>query len=194
MADLANGKTSAAKNKKCPFCHQAFTSSSLGRHLDLYIKDRNPKPADDVHDVDEIRNIRAVITRRQPRQRRDGSTTPSSKATPLHDRRSPDLPGQNIEGDAESFKSFYNQANWRATGVINELPPTPRTDPSGWTGRKTTISRGNVKDEITRRKEHIDALDHGHAAKLALDEVLESVKAAKCVILSLSTVYLLADS
>lgn len=28
----------ASKDRKCEFCNQAFTSSSLGRHLDLYIK------------------------------------------------------------------------------------------------------------------------------------------------------------
>jgi hypothetical protein len=30
--------TKAPKDRSCPFCGQRFTSSSLGRHLDLYIK------------------------------------------------------------------------------------------------------------------------------------------------------------
>ncbi|KAF1911931.1 hypothetical protein BDU57DRAFT_542548 [Ampelomyces quisqualis] len=55
----------AAKDKTCPFCGQAFTSSSLGRHLDLYIRPKNPKPADGIHVVDEIRRLRGGITRRQ---------------------------------------------------------------------------------------------------------------------------------
>ncbi|KAF4547648.1 Hypothetical protein D9617_38g090880 [Elsinoe fawcettii] len=57
----------APKDKECPFCHQAFTSSSLGRHLDLYIKPKNPKPPDGVHNVTRIREMRGKITRRQPR-------------------------------------------------------------------------------------------------------------------------------
>lgn len=65
-ADQANGLKSA-KDRSCPFCGQAFTSSSLGRHLDLYIKPRNPKPADGVHDVEEIKKMRGGITRRQPK-------------------------------------------------------------------------------------------------------------------------------
>jgi hypothetical protein len=39
--DLDNSldsSTKAPKDRNCPFCNQAFTSSSLGRHLDLYIK------------------------------------------------------------------------------------------------------------------------------------------------------------
>ncbi|KAJ4321447.1 hypothetical protein N0V94_002880, partial [Neodidymelliopsis sp. IMI 364377] len=55
----------AAKDKNCPFCGQAFTSSSLGRHLDLYIRSKNPKAADGIHLVDEIRKLRGGITRRQ---------------------------------------------------------------------------------------------------------------------------------
>ena len=33
-----DSSTKAPKDRSCPFCNQAFTSSSLGRHLDLYIK------------------------------------------------------------------------------------------------------------------------------------------------------------
>lgn len=57
----------SSKDKACPFCHQPFTSSSLGRHLDLYIKPKNPKPADGIHDVEKIKAMRGGITRRQPR-------------------------------------------------------------------------------------------------------------------------------
>ncbi|KAJ2989622.1 hypothetical protein NUW58_g3381 [Xylaria curta] len=78
-------KTSAAKDRQCPYCGQAFTSSSLGRHLDLYIKEKNPKPPDGIHDVDAIRKMRESITRRQPRGslvRRDASNpgTPGSSS------------------------------------------------------------------------------------------------------------------
>ena len=47
----------AAKDKNCPFCGQAFTSSSLGRHLDLYIRAKNPKAPDGIHIVEEIRKL-----------------------------------------------------------------------------------------------------------------------------------------
>ncbi|SMY23543.1 unnamed protein product [Zymoseptoria tritici ST99CH_1A5] len=58
-------KAAPVKDRQCPFCNQSFTSSSLGRHLDLYIRPKNPKPADGVHDVEEIRKLRGGITRRQ---------------------------------------------------------------------------------------------------------------------------------
>lgn len=63
----SSSTTKAPKDKACPFCGQAFTSSSLGRHLDLYIKPKNPKPPDGVHDIEKIRMLRGGITRRQPR-------------------------------------------------------------------------------------------------------------------------------
>ncbi|KAI6834083.1 hypothetical protein KC340_g2810 [Hortaea werneckii] len=65
--DASSQSLRSAKDRSCPFCGQAFTSSSLGRHLDLYIKPRNPKPADGVHDVEEIKKLRGGITRRQPK-------------------------------------------------------------------------------------------------------------------------------
>lgn len=76
------GITKAPKDKNCPYCGQAFTSSSLGRHLDLYIKSKNPKAPDGIHNVDEIRRIRGSITRRQPRgsARRDASAVGGSQS------------------------------------------------------------------------------------------------------------------
>ena len=65
--NLDGSATRAPKDKACPFCSQKFTSSSLGRHLDLYIRPKNAKLADGVHDVDRIRRMRNGITRRQPR-------------------------------------------------------------------------------------------------------------------------------
>lgn len=74
----------AAKDRNCPFCGQAFTSSSLGRHLDLYIKPKNPKPADGVHDVDKIREMRGGITRRQPRGSAKGGGHGEGSVPPSH--------------------------------------------------------------------------------------------------------------
>jgi hypothetical protein len=143
------GKAGTPKDKSCPFCHQPFTSSSLGRHLDLYIKEKNPKPADGVHNVEEIRKLRGGITRRQPRNsmpRREGSTpggtpgvngeangkrSPQSEAGPRNDhgddaksptiRRAPtDL---NVEDGKGYIHTSWHRASWQATGVINDIPP-----------------------------------------------------------------------
>lgn len=65
--------TSGLKNPKdrtCPFCNQSFTSSSLGRHLDLFIRERNPKAPDNIHDVEQIRQLRGGITRRNAKSRK----------------------------------------------------------------------------------------------------------------------------
>lgn len=95
----------SAKDRECPFCHQAFTSSSLGRHLDLFIRPNNPKPPDGVHLVDEIRRIRGRITRRQPKGlKKNGTQTPPS---PIENAR------------------FVNAMDWRATGVINSVGDEP---------------------------------------------------------------------
>lgn len=70
-------KSLARKDRACPFCKQPFTSSSLGRHLDLYIKDKNPKAPDGIHDIVQIKEIRRGITRRHARSE-NHVTTPNS--------------------------------------------------------------------------------------------------------------------
>ncbi|TGO59287.1 hypothetical protein BCON_0046g00310 [Botryotinia convoluta] len=151
-ADLSvnGGKNSAPKDKNCPFCHQAFTSSSLGRHLDLYIKEKNPKAADGIHSVDEIRKLRGGITRRQPRNstsRREDSTpagTPggsergnSNNDSDMVGSDSPSLrrddgaamnmmcisrgvPGQTLSSRRPNF--VVNGGTWESTGVMNHIP------------------------------------------------------------------------
>lgn len=178
------GKHPSTKDKRCPFCHQTFTSSSLGRHLDLYIREKNAKPPDDVHDVEEIRKIRAGITRRQARSstKRDASTPSSTKATPQREQQSP--PSHKIHTDATTddgriVKTYWNTANWQATGVINDLPPTPREDQVAQFQRRTISRRASVKEDLTRRQTGLDERDRGQAAELALKEVLESLKAAR---------------
>lgn len=73
--DEANGENGESKSKHvvrkdraCPFCKQIFTSSSLGRHLDFFIRDKRPKAPDGIHDVEAIKKIRGTITRRHARQ------------------------------------------------------------------------------------------------------------------------------
>lgn len=140
------------KDRKCPFCGQAFTSSSLGRHLDLYIKPKNPKPPDGVHDVVEIRKLRGGITRRQPRTSvraaggggvsnndqyesvKSNSATPSTaqrlpsrtdqgRAVAMADDSPAPSPQSPRNGHAHRPTTTFNSANWQATGVINNLPP-----------------------------------------------------------------------
>ncbi|KAF4969768.1 hypothetical protein FZEAL_10169, partial [Fusarium zealandicum] len=136
-ADSSTPKGGAPKDKNCPYCGQAFTSSSLGRHLDLYIKDKNPKPPDGIHDVDAIKKLRGGITRRQPRGslggRREVSTTPAStptgparKETPVPENygfRSPAVSkeGQLVVDTTMKYSGSF-QPTWEATGVISNIP------------------------------------------------------------------------
>ena len=178
-------KTPAVKDKECSFCHQAFTSSSLGRHLDLYIKGKNPKPPDDVHNVEEIRKLRGNITRRLPRHpgQREGSITSSANATPSREDCSP-LVARTTTGeahvDSEPLKALVNKASWQATGVINDLPQMPRNNPSIWATRRQHRPTTDLKQELGQNQAHtlLDVDDRSQAAELALKEVLESVKAS----------------
>lgn len=136
------GATKSAKDRACPFCGQAFTSSSLGRHLDLYIKPKNPKPADGVHDVDEIRKLRGGITRRQPRNSMKGAAarrgesveTPESsnkpsnlrllKETSYTGRTNENTPAASpVLAREGSAARGLNTLGWESTGVINNIPP-----------------------------------------------------------------------
>lgn len=72
----------APKNKNCQYCGQNFTSSSLGRHLDLWIRPVNPRAPDGVHDVDEIRRTRGSVTRRQMTMKRPSTNSLRSVSTP----------------------------------------------------------------------------------------------------------------
>jgi len=203
------GKTGAPKDKACPFCHQQFTSSSLGRHLDLYIKEKNPKSADGVHDVIEIRKIRGGITRRQPRNsssRREDSTP---AATPgAQERRSPraESEGQGNRSpslrrddhgvvDTVNFRgkptSFINNGTWESTGVMNNIPVPRNSDSRSWDGedrdagrrvepRSRSVSKQMLaKTTFEQKQKMIDALDNAKAAELALRELLGSIRAAK---------------
>lgn len=181
------GKTPAAKDRTCPFCHSPFTSSSLGRHLDLYIKDKNPKPPDDVHDIDEIRKLRGNVTRRQARtsSKREGSTPSSSKPTPIRDQRSPSAPTfyANINhADSGSLRTTVNRPNWQATRVINNLLPVNSEPSSTYNKKRNSARRVSVKEDLTRKQDALEERDRGRAAELALREVLGSVRAAKYVI------------
>jgi hypothetical protein len=107
-------KTRGVKDKACPFCRQPFTSSSFVRHLDLYSKGENPKLADNIHNVEEIRKIRGGITRRRPRNsatKREASTQASISKVNEDGGRRDSLPSEAIAkgGAVHALGSQYTQ-------------------------------------------------------------------------------------
>ena len=202
------GKGGASKDKACPFCQQQFTSSSLGRHLDLYIKEKNPKPADGIHNVEEIKKIRGNITRRQPRNSTSRREESTPRGTPAADRRSPrpeslrdgnrspSLRREEYAGSLEAgnykdkTRFFINKGTWESTGVMNVIPPARNGDARSWNGdedngrrlesRNRSVSKQMLaKTTFEQKQKMIDALDNAKAAELALRELLGSVRAAK---------------
>ncbi|MCJ1223986.1 hypothetical protein MMC12_000629 [Toensbergia leucococca] len=180
------GKLPAPKDKRCKFCQAPFTSSSLGRHLDLYIKGKNPKPPDGLHNVDEIRRMRGNVTRRQARTstsstKREGSTS-SSKPTPLRDERSPSIIRYYTDGERPEKGSVMmrlNEANWQVTGVINNLPPPSSAEVAPrYMKRRDSSRRMSLKNDLGSRHDALEERDRGRAAELALKEVLGSIRAA----------------
>lgn len=202
--DAGTPKLGAPKDKSCPYCGQAFTSSSLGRHLDLYIKEKNPKPADGIHDVDGIRKIRGHITRRQPRGsiggRMEASSTPTG--TPKASKRempAPSNPGTpkasstKIPKDGQyavdsTLSKFPFAARWEATGVINDIPGKGSGDgeAAAETSKRPTVGRTVSKQMAQKaqfdvKQKLADAMDNARAAELALREILGSWRSAKYV-------------
>lgn len=184
-----NSKTPAVKDKECPYCHLIFTSSSLGRHLDLYIKEKHAKPPDNIHNVDEIRRMRGTITRRQARNsagKRHGSASSSSKTTPILKQRAPIIQKDlSLDSNLDDgpVKTYVNRANWQSTGVINDLPPVSKNDPEIHFPERTFATRGPIKQDLARKEELMSVMDRGRAAEMALKEVLDTVKSAKYALL-----------
>ena len=181
-------KSSTPKDRNCPYCNQPFTSSSLGRHLDLYIKHHNPKPPDGIHDVEEIRKARGGVTRRQPRSsaKRDSSTPgstapaapdpyPRSHESPMSTMRSPMFKVNDRMG--------LGAPNWQATGVINDLPTRKATNlQESSDARREGAYHRRQKIDRQQRLRTADELDSGLAAELALKEVLWTLKDARYVL------------
>jgi hypothetical protein len=182
----------------------------LGRHLDLYIRDKNPKAPDGVHDVDSIRKIRQNITRRQPKgagSRRAtsasvGTPASSSRKSPASDdldsapARSPLSQKDGSRAKAATGSDYPFKPRWEATGVINGLsvreggsaetegggvsPGARRPGPL-----QRSASRQTLKQQLDMRQQVQDAEDRSRAAELALLELLSSFRAAKSVSLFL---------
>lgn len=193
--DKTTPKYSAPKDKSCPFCGQAFTSSSLGRHLDLYVRDKNPKPPDGIHNVDEIKKLRGSITRRQPRAslggRREvstptgtprGSTRTDSVAREASSSSSSAIPKEGQYAvDSTIGKYPFPAPRWESTGVINDI-----CEASSETGRRPGLSRTTSRQIVQKaqfdaKHKLSDAMDTARAAELALRELLSSWRAAKQV-------------
>ncbi|KPM35523.1 hypothetical protein AK830_g11035 [Neonectria ditissima] len=198
-ADSSTPKAGAPKDKSCPYCGQAFTSSSLGRHLDLYIKEKNPKPADGLHDVDAIKKLRGNITRRQARGSLPGgrreTSTPIGTPKPLTKRetpgpendghKSPAISKDGQYGTDSSFKRPF-QPSWEATGVMNDL-----SKKGNWDGdatpeplKRPRMQRAVSKQVVQKAQFDVkhklaDAMDTARATELALRELLSSWKAAR---------------
>lgn len=198
-----SGTPKAPKDKSCPYCHQAFTSSSLGRHLDLYIKERNPKAPDGVHDIEEIRRVRGGVTRRQPKgpSRRNtsasiGTPAATSRKSPVSEDGSSMVKSPLSMRDGAQLlpesagRKFPFNTPWEATGVINDIPTK-----DGETARRTeggvaegsrpasqrAASRQMHKQQVDARHRIRDALDTSRAAELLVRELIGSFRAAKSV-------------
>lgn len=178
----------ARKDKTCPFCNKPFTSSSLGRHLDLWIKAKNPKAEDGVHDVEQIRKMRGAITRRQQKKslgsRRYSSTSAAtSAATPVAaSKRSPTESSLAPKDRAPSIPGF-NVHNFAVTGVINDIGneqarSVPNPEQYSVT-QQNKVSQLNM--DMARKIQ--DAEDTARAAELALREMVSAWRAAKYALL-----------
>lgn len=166
------------KDRRCQYCGQAFTSSSLGRHLDQFLFKKKP---DGIHDVEEIRRIRSGITRRQARTssgKRDGSPDHAQKRGPS---------GSNAAGDSASksrdtsVRMMFNTPTWHATGVINDIPNPSRTVDGPRIAPAQSRSGSLQLPDYATRGAVANNPDTVKALELALREVLDNIKAATYV-------------
>lgn len=180
-------KYSAPKDKACQFCGVFFTSSSLGRHLDQFIKEKKPKPPDGVHDVEEIRRLRGNITRRQPRNALRKRETLTPAGTP---KGTSSLKDSTSSQDLSKVASPFSPNNpnpkaqqpppWELTGVINEAVRNGDSSGSSRNAQQRVSSRqASQKIQLDARNKLTEATDSARAAELALREVLGSLRAAK---------------
>jgi hypothetical protein len=180
----------AAKDKNCPFCGQAFTASSLGRHLDLYIRPKNPKPADGIHLVDEIRKLRGGITRRQikgsvslPKREHSVSSTPVSKKQSLASEDSSTLVQSPAEEEDKDDSLQVGKAHAQFNKAGGDGGRGSRR-PSRALGAKSPLFRRDVsrqrqKTELDQRYNTNEQVEIASATEMALRELLKSVREAK---------------
>ncbi|PNY23317.1 Uncharacterized protein TCAP_06711 [Tolypocladium capitatum] len=191
-------KSSAPKDKNCPYCGQAFTSSSLGRHLDLYIKEKNPKPPDGVHDVDAIRKVRGGITRRHPRGsmgRKDSTPAGTPRSSAKREASAAEsetykpsaIPKDGQYAVDSTLSKFPFVPRWEKSGVVNDIPgrgawevdAVPDTAARRPAMQRTASKQAVQKTQYDVKQKLADAMDTARAAELALRELLSSWRAAK---------------
>ncbi|GAB1195067.1 hypothetical protein APSETT444_004321 [Aspergillus pseudonomiae] len=173
-AQSAAGKNAALKDRKCQYCHQAFTSSSLGRHLDQFLFKKKP---DGVHDVEEIRRIRSGITRRQARTSSGKRDTP--ERTIGKGQLDPYASDSGVK-PRDGVRMMFNTPTWHATGVINDIPNPSQSHDISSTSRFSTSQTRAPKPlpDYASRGASANSPDTMRALELALREVLDNIKAA----------------
>ncbi|KAJ5173159.1 hypothetical protein N7492_005752 [Penicillium capsulatum] len=165
-----------AKDRRCQYCNQPFTSSSLGRHLDQFLFKKKP---DGIHDVEEIRRIRSGITRRQARTtsgKRDGSPDASQKRGASESYSAGD-PSTSKAREAP-VRMMFNTPTWHATGVINDIPDPSRTLDAPRAAPSQSRSNSLHLPDYASRGASANNPDTMKALELALREVLDNIKAA----------------
>lgn len=179
-------KAPAVKDKECPYCHQPFTSSSLGRHLDQYLSKKKP---DGIHDVDEIKRLRGGITRRQPKGTHAGKHESHEESSRHHDSPAPthySPSAEYLNGVSEAgHVTSLNTPIWQSTGVINGLPD-PRVGNAGGAiqainNTPTTLKRSTPAPT----RETLPEKETARALELALREVLDNIKSARYLVVAL---------
>jgi hypothetical protein len=167
------------KDKNCPFCGQSFTSSSLGRHLDLYIRPKNPKPSDGVHLVDEIRKIRGSITRRQVKSALKKEGTPAKRhgtaATENDESPSAQSPQDDDDDDDAGLSISKQRQPFRDVSWSGVRSHTPRALVAKTPDMRRDVSRMAQKQDLDQRQKLSEAAETAKATELALRELLRSV-------------------
>ena len=184
-----SSKTPASKDKECPYCHQHFTSSSLGRHLDQFLGKKKP---DGIHNVEDIRKLRGGITRRTARNsKKDGNEANSARTTPAaqqHYHHDPESSYSNLNSlpPGESASIRLNSLNWQSTGVITD--PTVLNPSIAGSNTRTTAPLPSQSPINNPKKRNfstyaddtnpVNLTETARALELSLREVLDSLRAA----------------
>ena len=186
-AEDGHSKPHAVKDRECQFCHQKFTSSSLGRHLDQFL---NKKKPDGIHDVEQIRRLRGGITRRTARHssKNDYDDSRTSNTSPAATQQSPQGPVIDTLNvmPVNGMGTRFNSMNWHSTGVINNLKdisamPTTIASPVGTpsSAKRNYSTFAGMEQPTTRPSAADNEKDTTiRALELSLKEVLDSVHAA----------------
>ncbi|KAI6244649.1 hypothetical protein HI914_07327 [Erysiphe necator] len=198
-----NPKSHTPKDKACPFCHQQFTSSSLGRHLDLYIKEKNPKPADGLHNIEEIRKMRGSITRRQPRnstnKREHSMDTPDIRerksprpdvdreknSSPTTRRYNPkEQSHTDHRGNVVKVCTYKNGTTWESPGILNNNSVQYGSDARSWDDEDRDPSRRPVTRSRSVSRKIIAKTSFEQKQKMI--DALDSAKAAELALRELA--------